>query len=68
MCPDKSQNMYVQSGRMSSVAPWEILSRNDSAAAGGRGVALQSVPELIRAEDRGVPGWSLSQMHDAMKL
>ena len=35
---------------MSLVDPREFLSRNDSAAA-GRGVALESVLELISAED-----------------
>ena len=56
---------YVQSGRMSLVDPREFLSRNDSAAA-GRGVALESVLELISAEDWGVPGWSRSQMYDVV--
>ena len=51
MCPDKCQNMYNLE-KMSLVDPREILSRNDSAAA-GRGVALQSVLELISAEDWG---------------
>ena len=56
----RQKSKCVRSGRMSLVDPREFLSRNDSAAAGGRGVALQSVLELISAEDWGVQGWSPS--------
>ena len=49
LCPNKCQNMYNLE-KMSLVDPREFLSRNDSAAA-GRGVALESVLELISAED-----------------
>ena len=57
----------VQSGRMSLVDPWEFLSRNDTAAA-RRGVALQSVLELISAEAWGFKVGPISQSSLAVKF